>query len=522
MDWKTFAQELGAGRVPEPARNQAGVKIYPRSLHEHEGVKLLMVRRGMEFMIAAVGEGSLYRDLKGEEMDGCKLCPANHENRLVLNRYFPHTVPQAFGKQTATFGLGDRLGLAGPGHLQLVRTRKVKPILAQQSIRELNLTGRDYKEVMDAAAYAVFREGYRDGYGADGDHLKREEDIQMSLDLGFTMLTLDCSEKIDNSIEGLDEAAVESKYEGLPADVRTHYETRYLDRTFRIGEHTLAFNRLNLMKITLIYREAIDFMVYIYEKYIRTAGRTVDFEISIDETLTPTTPAAHFLVARELNDRGVDIFSMAPRFCGEFQKGIDYIGDLEQFEREFRVHAAVADHFGYKLSIHSGSDKFSVFPVIGKHTKGRWHVKTAGTNWLEAVRTVAKVNPGLYRRMHEYAYEHFKEATAYYHVKADLSKIKPLGEVPDAELPNYLDDDDARQMIHITYGLLLQAKAPDGKPLFKDEFYRTLIEQEDAYAEALKRHIGKHLDLLGAEKRLSDPQQVKFKMGNGYQPGQII
>jgi hypothetical protein len=267
---------------------------------------------------------------------------------------------------------------------------------------------------------------------------------------------------------------------------------------FNIGEHAVSYDRPSLMKLVLIYREAIDFMVKIYENYIANAGREVDFEISIDETLTPTAPEAHYLVARELYDRKVDIFSMAPRFCGEFQKGIDYIGDLEQFNRELALHAAIADHFGYKLSIHSGSDKFSVFPQIGRATRGRWHVKTAGTNWLEAVRTVARVNPALYRRMHRYALEHFEEATAYYHVKADLSKIKPLSEVPDEALPSYMDDDDARQMIHITYGILLQAKDADGKPLFKDEFFASLIEQEDAYAEALQRHIGKHLDLLGA------------------------
>jgi hypothetical protein len=161
------------------------------------------------------------------------------------------------------------------------------------------------------------------------------------------------------------------------------------------------------------------------------------------------------------------------------------------------LHAAIADHFGYKLSIHSGSDKFSVFPIIGKYTKGRFHVKTAGTNWLEAVRTVAKVNPGLYRRMHQYALEHFEEAKAYYHVTTDLSQIKPLSEVDDASLPEYMNEDNARQLIHITYGLLLQAKDAEGNSLFKDEFYKTLIDQEEAYEQSLASHIGRHLDLLG-------------------------
>ena len=173
-------------------------------------------------------------------------------------------------------------------------------------------------------------------------------------------------------------------------------------------------------------------MEAIFRKYIATLDRAVDFEISIDETATPTSPEAHYLVANELRDRGVTIFSMAPRFCGEFQKGIDYIGDIAQFERELASHAAIAVHFEYKLSIHSGSDKFSVFPLIGQYTNGLFHIKTAGTNWLEAVRVVAKVNPSLYRRMHQYALDHFSEATAYYHVTTDINAIVPLGEVSDA------------------------------------------------------------------------------------------
>ena len=238
-------------------------------------------------------------------------------------------------------------------------------------------------------------------------------------------------------------------------------------------------------------------MEAIFRKYIVTLDRAVDFEISIDETATPTSPEAHYLVANELRDRGVTIFSMAPRFCGEFQKGIDYIGDIAQFERELASHAAIAVHFEYKLSIHSGSDKFSVFPLIGQYTNGLFHIKTAGTNWLEAVRVVAKVNPSLYRRMHQYALDHFVEATAYYHVTTDINAIVPLGEVTDASLPDYMEENNARQLLHITYGLLLQAKNSDSSRTFADEFFQTMAEQEDTFAEGLRHHIGRHLELLG-------------------------
>ena len=106
----------------------------------------------------------------------------------------------------------------------------------------------------------------------------------------------------------------------------------------------------------------LTYMVHVYDAYISKADREIDYEISIDETETVTSPLRTFFVANELTLAGVEVTSLAPRFCGEFQKGIDYIGDVEQFERELREHALIAEHFGYKLSIHSGSDKFKVFP----------------------------------------------------------------------------------------------------------------------------------------------------------------
>ncbi len=475
-----------------------GIKVYVRSREAYEGAALVMVKENGKKSILATGSGALYDDLQGEDRHGYKLCGLTHSNRLLLNQYFEYTVPRAFGRQVATMGLGDRLGLASPGHIQIFRGRDVYPILAQQSIREITLTGRTYEDVLDAACFAVFQEGYKDGFGADGDHLKEESDIQMSLDLGFTMLTLDCSEKLDGTVEGLDPQDIENKYNALPPERREAFEQRYLKQTFQVGAHSIRFDRSALMKNVLIYGEAIQFMEYIYNKYIQNAPRPVDFEISIDETSVPTEPASHYFVANELILKGVDIFSMAPRFCGEFQKGIDYIGDLAQFEAELQVHTAIADHFGYKLSIHSGSDKFSVFALIAKYTRGRFHLKTAGTNWLEAMRVISRVNPSLYRRMHQYALEHFNEAAAYYHVTADIDAIVPLKETADADLPGYMNEPNARQLIHITYGILLQAKSgEDGKFLFRDEFMKTMVDEEEEYDRALREHIGKHLQLLG-------------------------
>jgi hypothetical protein len=111
---------------------------------------------------------------------------------------------------------------------------------------------------------------------------------------------------------------------------------------------------------------------------------------------------------------------------------------------------------------------------------------------------VAKTDPKLYREIHAFALAHFEEAKKYYHVTTDLSKIPSLNSLSDEELPALFTQDDARQLIHITYGLILSAKNSDGTPLFRQRLYTLWRKESTAYEQALYRHIGKHLRLLGA------------------------
>ncbi|WP_117161498.1 tagaturonate epimerase family protein [Paraliobacillus sp. X-1268] len=491
----TVLQTLAEGKV---AISNEQVKVYRDSFTEYKKDKLIMVKDLEAKWILAVGDGVLYESLTGETLKGYgKRCALSHENRLVLNQYFPYTVPQAFGTEIATMGLGDRLGLASPGHIETIKPYRVKPILAQQSIRELTLTNRSMIDILDAAAFAVFQEGYKDGYGADGDHIKLEKDIEYALSLGISFLTLDCSDQIRNDLETISVSDIEGEYEKLPAATRDYYYETYFNKQFDVNGLEIDYDKVDVIKNALLYGEALDYTEHVYKTYIQNAEKQIDFEISIDETETITSPAAHFFVANELIRRGVNVTSLAPRFCGEFQKGIDYIGDITQFEKELKAHAIISQYFGYKLSIHSGSDKFSVFPSIGEHTNGLLHIKTAGTNWLEAVRVIAAINPELYRRMHVHALEHFEETLQYYHITPNLDTIAPLEEQTDELLPAYMNHDAARQLFHVTYGILLTAKNDQGKFLFKDAFFQTLNENEDAYRQALVKHIGKHLELLG-------------------------
>jgi hypothetical protein len=414
----------------------------------------------------------------------------------IIRKLFPYTNPRPHKGHKITIGLGDRLGLASPGHIKTIRELDVFPVLAQQSIRELNLTGRTYADVISAAAWAVFQEGYTKGYGADGDHLKTREEVQMSLDIGMTMITLDCSEHIDNAAANQDINELREKYFQFSQEERDTWEQNYA-KTITLNGCSFSISNQDIIRMACVYGKAIRHAADIYHNVIAKCGRPIDFEMSIDETLTPTTPASHYFVASELIRLGVDITSLAPRFCGEFQKGIDYIGDIDQFTTEFTIHVAIADHFGYKISVHSGSDKFKVFPIVGEKTGGNYHIKTAGTNWLEAVRVIAAHKPDLYRRMHLFALEHLDEAKKYYHIDAKPENIPALDQLEDSELADLMNRDDSRQVLHITYGLILQAKDNNGESLFADEIYKVLYTYEKEYSEALKKHIGRHLKSLG-------------------------
>lgn len=466
--------------------------LFKASFYEVKGTGLIMVSILGENYLAVCGEGFCFEDFNGDLLlEGLKLCPLTHANRLALNKHVPYTVPRAFGSRIPTFGAGDRLGLAADGLLQIITRSRAKPVLAQQSKRELELTGRTFHDVLDCASYSVFLQGYQGGFGADGDHLKQKADILEALECGYSMITLDCSEKIGRGIEQLTDFEAEKKYHALPDKTRLALETKYLDQPHSINETDLIFSKQELIKNVLVYYEAIGFIIEIYENCLAKLDRDIDFEISIDETESTTSKYGHFFVASELFASGVKITSLAPRFIGEFQKGIDYIGDLAEFEKQLSIHSAIADFFGYKLSIHSGSDKFSVFPVISRYTAGRLHIKVSGTNWLEALATIAECSPNLYRAIHRCALKHFEEARKYYRVSADLSKISDLDSISDNNLLDYLKKNDSRQLLHITYGFILKDLQ------LRASIYEVLQNNSAVYTARLIDHIGRHLGLLG-------------------------
>ncbi len=466
-----------------------GMYVYPNSADETKDTVCAIARDAASRKLLLVS-GAEAEQFSGDCQDGLKRCPLTSENAAALMALFPYARPASHKGPPFTFGLGDRLGIATPGHVRAIAGYGCFPVFAQQSIRELNLTGRTFADVISAAAFGVFQEGYKGGYGADGDHLKTKDEITYALNSGCSMITLDCSEHIDIRAAALADAELEAVYAEVPEDVRSHYENTYLGQALPvIGSLTPA----ELRRIVVVFWHAVDHAINCYRHIQLVRTIDVDFELSIDETLTITSPAEHFVVANELALAGVKPDSVAPHFSGAFEKGIEYAGNLNDFARDFVVHQQIAEHFGYKLSVHSGSDKFSTFSTVGRITKGRVHVKTAGTNWLEAVAVLAERDPALYRKAHKFALAHRCEAEKYYHVSTNVSEIPNIDLQSDAYLPEYLHLPASRQTLHIAYGLLL------AESWFKETFFTLLAACEEEYYDHLVQHIGKHLRYITAE-----------------------
>jgi len=481
--------------------------IVPGSRVTADGAEwaLADTKAGMRLVVAVSRPApSWLADLEGEasEYAGGTLLvgPIGPANAVVLRAHLPWLVPRPLGLRTSA-GMGDRLGLATPGHVRAVRATggTVAPIFAQQSIREMTRTGRTPQQVIDDATWGAFREGWQGEVGADADHLKTVADVDACVAAGFSLFTIDPSEHVD---AGAEQASLQELWVRLAAlpwrdleDTPSAMTDRYAARTFDIDGHPIRFDQQMVLRAAVKYGRAVAHVSALCRHLTATSGSgRFEIEISVDETETPTSHAEHVWLAGELRRQGVRWVSLAPRYVGRFEKGVDYIGDVAAFEADCRVHAAIARLMGpYKLSLHSGSDKFSIYDAIARQARGLVHLKTAGTSYLEALRTLAVVDPALFRDIYTLARERYDVDRATYHVSADVSRTAPAGALADADLPRLLDQFDAREMLHVTFGSVLSTRAVDGSWLLRDRLFSALRAHLDAYAANLEAHFVRHL-----------------------------
>lgn len=332
--------------------------------------------------------------------------------------------------QKYTFGTGDRFAHQGKAQLQAILTAReagidVYPVWNKSNREHMIIKTKpdDLRAEADAAVAAL---GWSGPYYVDADHIGlKTVDAFVSASNFFTLDVADFTGKpadagaIDAFSKAVDRYAGSLSIPGI-------------DRPFNLTEESV---RGAAGKFLLAVQEA----GRIYRHIEGRKGRE-DFvtEVSVDETDTPQNPLELFLILAMIAQEGIPVQTIAPKFTGRFNKGVDYVGDLRQFEKEFdedlSVLAFAIREFGLsdtlKLSVHSGSDKFSIYPIINrlikKHDAGL-HVKTAGTTWLEEVIGLAESGgEGLeiVKEIYAQAHDHFADLAAPYSTVIDIDPAK--------------------------------------------------------------------------------------------------
>lgn len=410
----------------------------------------------------------------------------------------------------ASFGFGDRFGLATAGHVAAMKQagKGIAPIFAQQSIREMTRTNRTPDQVMSDALSAATAAGWTAPQGADADHLKTPQDIERTAAAGFCFFTIDPSGEVDTHADDYSASQVAEKFKAVASQV--NWVNTYKGKQIKLTTGTMIdLNEQAVLKAAVKYGKAINMTESLarhIDATMKKLGKPYEIELSVDETPQPTTLAEHYIIADQCRARGIKLISLAPRYVGEFEKGVDYKGELAAFEKSLADHAAIAKQLGpYKLSLHSGSDKLTIYPSFARITKGQFHVKTAGTSYLEALRAVLRHDEALFRRIVDFSRTRYDTDKATYHVSATLDKVPPASDVKDVRkleqlyLERWPDvkpgagfTEPGRQILHCTFGSVLT------DPAIKPLVMQILKEHRATYDAILCEHFAKHLEALRA------------------------
>jgi hypothetical protein len=386
-----------------------------------------------------------------------------------------------------SFGLGDRFGHQGKAQLQacvqaMELGAEFVPVW-NKSNREHTFIGTEPSSLREEADAAVKALGWKNAYHVDADHIRLETVDRFIAPSDF--FTIDVADSI-----GKPAAA---------ADVKAFVE-RHLEFIGKLSiphiDHPFAITRAEVERVANKFLLAVQDAGKIYRHIAKAKGEeNFITEVSMDETDRPQTPPELLIILAALADQKIPIQTIAPKFTGRFNKGVDYVGDVKQFEQEFNEDLAVIafaiQKYGLppslKLSVHSGSDKFSIYEPMRRALKkfgAGVHIKTAGTTWLEELIGLAEAGGDgleIAKEIYACAIEHVEEFCAPYASVTDIDKAK----LPPASVVNGWS---SRQF---TDALRHDQKNPAYNPSFRQLLhvsFKVAAKMSGRYRDALKKH----------------------------------
>ena len=386
-----------------------------------------------------------------------------------------------------SFGIGDRFAKEGKAQLSAIQEINklgvtVVPVW-NKSNREHSIVHTSQNSVAEEAKNAVSTLGWKQSFYVDADHIGLGT-VDSFLDYS-NFFTIDVAHFIARPAEDIAKAEFvkrHSKYLG-------ELDIPGIPEKFEVTAEYLNSAADN-------YLIAIEEVKKIYD-YIAVKKDADGFipEVSMDECEHPQTPLDLFFILAELKYQGVELQTIAPKFTGLFAKGVDYIGDGAQFAKEFEQDVAVIKYASnvlnlpsnLKLSIHSGSDKFSIYPAIRSAIKkfdAGIHVKTAGTTWLEEVIGLAQGGGeglAIAKKIYSGSMKRYDELTGPYTTVLDIDRSK---------LPS-VEEVDRWDSAKFSESLIHNQKCTDYNPSFRQLIhvgYKIAVELGDEYISALDKY----------------------------------
>jgi hypothetical protein len=368
-----------------------------------------------------------------------------------------------------SFGVGDRFAHQADAQLAAFERLAAEGVVVapiwNKSHREHTFIGSEPGSVRAAAAAAVAARGWSHPWFVDADHV-RLETVERFLEAS-DFFTIDVADAIGTPAAEADVKAFVARHPELTQPLTIPG----IAKPIPLGEDALA-------AIVSRYLQACRQAGELSRHILAHKGSDVVIEVSMDETEEPQTPPVLLVILALLAEEGVPLQAIAPKFTGRFNKGVDYVGDLGRFEREFSADVAVlafaAARFGLpeslKLSVHSGSDKFSLYPVIRRtlaRTGAGVHLKTAGTTWLEELIGLSEAEGeglDLARDIYAYALDHVDELCGPYATVIDIdrSRLPAMAEVKGWNGPRFAAalrhvpgdprfNPQMRQLLHVSF-----------------------------------------------------------------------
>lgn len=321
------------------------------------------------------------------------LFPLNPNNAALIRRLVSWAAPSSCGVNGISVAFSDWLGVVNSQLPNLFARKQIKPVLTDFTPEFSAALQRNFLEAMDTATWSVLSSGYKGGWAANATGLKTEEEIVKALLYGYSGIGVDCSDKIDRSIEGLSTEETEKRFGELDRDFKEAIDKSYLDAEFQVGDVKIKFEEKALHRMVLEFGQAIMFLQNMYKDYLDDTPWDLDFEVDLSRSDKPLTPQEHYFLANELKRAAVKFDTLcvnASIFEQEMKENLAY-------------HAGIAKVFDYRMSFADAALAFDDLAAVAKNVNYRVNFKLTHVLWLAALQTVAKTDAALLKQMAERA-----------------------------------------------------------------------------------------------------------------------